>query len=165
MESPTSLCPIPDEQQPLNEYQTLLNSWFYSWAIRPGFSHVKPFVLLWILSWLIVGPVAATSFPISKYPVHFALSGVAGALVLPGLVLVRLYLGWIYVRDRLNREVVSYEESGWYDGQTWAKPPEILQRDRLIVSYEIKPILNRLHKVFAFVGLVLVSEGIAWAVL
>ncbi|MBF2078783.1 MAG: CGLD27 family protein [Synechococcales cyanobacterium T60_A2020_003] len=165
MEYSTSLCPIPDEQQPLNEYQTLLGSWFYSWAVRSVFGYVKPFVILWLLSWLIVGPVAATSFPMSKYPVHFALSGMVGALLIPVLVLIRLYLGWVYVRDRLNREIVSYEESGWYDGQTWAKPPEILQRDRLIVSYEIKPILERLHRTFAVVALVLMVEVIVWALL
>ena len=27
---------------------------------------------------------------------------------------------------------VPYEESGWYDGQIWIKPPEILLQDRLI---------------------------------
>ena len=26
---------------------------------------------------------------------------------------------------------VPYEESGWYDGQVWIKPPEILIQDRL----------------------------------
>ncbi|MEB3174634.1 MAG: CGLD27 family protein, partial [Cyanobacteriota bacterium] len=35
-------------------------------------------------------------------------------------------------------------ESGWYDGQTWPKPPEVLVRDRLIVQYQVSPILRRL---------------------
>lgn len=165
MNYPTSVCPVPNEQQPLNEYQDLVNSWFYGWATWPWLSYLKPFLILWAVSWLVVGPVAATSFPISKYPVQFALSGGAGAFLIPVLILTRLYLGWRYVRDRLYQEIVSYEESGWYDGQTWTKPPEVLQRDRLIVSYEIKPIMERLHQTFAIVALVLVGEIMAWAVL
>ena len=40
---------------------------------------------------------------------------------------------------------VPYEESGWYDGQVWIKPPEILLQDRLIGTYEIYPGLIRLQ--------------------
>jgi len=49
------------------------------------------------------------------------------------LALVRLYLGW-YMCDRLISPTIFYEESGWYDGQTWTKPSEVLQR--LIVTYK-----------------------------
>ena len=40
---------------------------------------------------------------------------------------------------------VPYEESGWYDGQIWIKPPEILLQDRLIGTYELYPGLLRLQ--------------------
>lgn len=33
--------------------------------------------------------------------------------------------GWSYVGDRLLSAVVPYEETGWYDGQMWVKPPEV----------------------------------------
>lgn len=33
--------------------------------------------------------------------------------------------GWSYVGDRLLSAVVAYEETGWYDGQMWVKPPEV----------------------------------------
>lgn len=33
--------------------------------------------------------------------------------------------GWSYVGDRLLSAVVPYEETGWYDGQLWVKPPEV----------------------------------------
>lgn len=41
--------------------------------------------------------------------------------------------GWSYVGDRLLSAVIPYEESGWYDGQMWVKPPEV--RYILIKSY------------------------------
>jgi hypothetical protein len=57
---------------------------------------------------------------------------------------------------------VPYEESGWYDGQIWIKPPEILLQDRLIGTYEIYPGLQRLQKtvVFLFI-LILVAVSLA----
>jgi hypothetical protein len=160
----TSVCPVPAEQQPLNEYQDLRGSWFYGWAARSWLNYLKPFFVLWLLSWAVVGPVAAVSFPLARSPVHFVLSASAGAFLLPTFALTRLYLGWLYVRDRLYKDMVSYEESGWYDGQTWMKPPEVVQRDRLIVSYEIKPILKRLQQTFGVMMLFLLGEMIVWGV-
>ena len=58
---------------------------------------------------------------------------------------LRLYLGWNYIYNRLMEATVPYEESGWYDGQIWIKPPEVLIQDRLIGTYEIYPGLSRLH--------------------
>ena len=40
---------------------------------------------------------------------------------------------------------VPYEESGWYDGQVWIKPPEVLLQDRLIGTYDVYPGLLRLQ--------------------
>ncbi len=117
---------------------------------------------IWGLSWLVAGPVAAASFSPNKYFAHFILCGAAGASVGVVLSLTRLYLGWLYVRDRLYSTTVFYEESGWYDGQTWIKPQEVLTRDRLIVTYDIKPILQRLQFTFAGLAGLLVIGTIVW---
>lgn len=81
------------------------------------------------------------------------------------LAVMRLYLGWSYVRDRLMRPTIFYEESGWYDGQTWTKPPELLTRDRLIVTYQIQPILQRLQRTSGFLALLLLADAIVWSFL
>jgi Conserved in the green lineage and diatoms 27 len=165
MKSSTSVCPVPTEQQPLNEYQELQESWFFRWAMLKGVGYWKPIVILWAVGWVFAAPVATVSFPMAKYPLQFALSAGAGALVLPALALVRLYLGWMYVRDRLSKAEIFYEESGWYDGQVWTKPEEVLQRDRLIVSYEIQSLLKRLYLTFGGLALLLVGGSVLWIVL
>ncbi len=151
-ESSISVCPVPTEQQPLNEYQQLRESWLFGWATKSRWEYSRKLFWVWTWGWVICGPIAAASFTPSKYPLQFAISGAAGALILVVLVLLRIYLGWWYIRDRLAKETVFYEESGWYDGQTWRKPAATIARDRLIVSYEIQPIMARLMVTFAIIA-------------
>jgi hypothetical protein len=106
--------------------------------------------------------VAAASFSPQKQIFNFLLCGSGAASVSIVLVLVRLYLGWFYVRDRLYSPTVFYEESGWYDGHTWTKPQEVISRDRLIVTYEIKPIFQRLQITFAALALTYLIGTIVW---
>lgn len=155
-------CPVPTEQQPLNEYEELKTSWLFRDSTLNWREYITKMVWIWGFSWLLAGPVAAASFAPQKQIAHFILCGAAGASVGVVLALVRLYLGWFYVRDRLHSPTVFYEESGWYDGQTWTKPQEILTRDRLIVTYEIKPILQRLQFTFAGLAGMFLIGTIVW---
>jgi hypothetical protein len=162
MPSSAPVCPVPTEQQPINEYQELNESWFFRWATFDLTRFVKPILILWLLSWVIAGPVAAVSFPMAKHPAQFLLFGSAGAMIIPILALVRLYLGWVYICDRLSQATVFYEESGWYDGQVWTKPEEVLQRDNLIVTYQIKALLQRLKLTFGVIALLFLVGGSVW---
>ena len=162
MESSVSICPVPTEQQPINEYQELQESWFFRWGTLGLRDYIMKLACVWVGSWLIAGPVAAASFAPKRYMIQFLLCGTAGAGVFLALTLLRLYLGWSYVRDRLLQETIFYEESGWYDGQTWTKPPEILTRDRLIVSYQIQPILQRLKRTLFILVLFVFGGGLIW---
>ncbi|MEA5621153.1 CGLD27 family protein [Cronbergia sp. UHCC 0137] len=155
-------CPVPTEQQPLNEYEELKTSWLFRDSTSSWGNYLTKIFWIWSWSWLLAGPVAAASFPPQKQITQFILCGAGGASVGVILALVRLYLGWWYVRDRLHSPTVFYEESGWYDGQTWTKPQEIMARDRLIVTYDIKPIFQRLQITFAGLAGMYVLGTIVW---
>lgn len=71
-------------------------------------------------------------------PAEFCLSAGVGSLVVVAVAVLRIYLGWVYVGDRLLSAAVEYEETGWYDGQLFVKPPEVLARDRLLGAYEAR---------------------------
>jgi hypothetical protein len=162
MESSVSDCPVPAEQQPINEYQELRESWFFSWGTLDLQRYFRKIAWIWLWSWLIAGPVAASSFLPKKYLGQFLLCGAAGASIVVAFTLLRLYLGWSYVCDRLQKETVLYEESGWYDGQTWTKTPEVLTRDRLLVTYQVQPILQRLKRTFALLAILFGIGSIIW---
>ena len=156
-QSSVKFCPVPSEQQPVNEYQELRESWFFSWVTFPKFKYLRKLACVWLGGWLIAAPIAAASFPPQQETCAFVLSSILGAGLFVAAALLRLYLGWSYVGHGLKQEKIVYEESGWYDGQVWEKPPEVLNRDRLIFTYEVKPILQRLQKS----GLILIGSMVS----
>lgn len=163
MNSPPSMCPVPVEQQPIIEYQNLKDSWYFSWSTQDLRTYVAQILRLWGLSWILTGPVAAASFPLEDVPLKFGLAAGAGSTLLLGLILLRLYLGWSYIRDRLSTEKVFYEETGWYDGQFWTKPEAELLKERLISTYQVQPILQRLQRTFGVLAAILLLGVGCWA--
>jgi Conserved in the green lineage and diatoms 27 len=165
MKSPLSLCPVPEEQRPVNEYRLLAESWFFRWGTFSGWDYFKPVVILWLISCLVSAPVSAASLKPNQHPIEFAYFAAFGACIIPALAVVRLYLGWNYVYQRLVDLRVFYEESGWYDGQIWEKNPEMLDQDRLIANYEVRPVLRKIQN--TLLGIVmtcalLLGSGILW---
>ena len=63
---------------------------------------------------------------------------------------------------RLRQATVPYEESGWYDGQLWVKPEEICNRDRLIVDYEVKPVLQRIRYTLGIIVILFILGLLVW---
>jgi hypothetical protein len=154
----SNICPVPLEQQPIYEYEQLKDSWFFSWATLDFFGYGKK--LIWLIFWggFLAAPISWASFPPQKKPLIFVLFIIIGSILLTGLIVIQLYLAWRYIGDRLNQESIFYEESGWYDGQTWSKPQDIIQRDRLIVGQNIQPILSRLKNTLLILILILTLE-------
>jgi hypothetical protein len=157
-------CPVPLEQQPCNEYEELKESGFFSWVQLEIWDYTKRLVFLSFWGWLLIGPIAGASFPPQKKPLYFLLAGTIGVTICVGLVVLRLYLGWFYISDRLKAEKVFYEESGWYDGQVWQKPEAVLTRDRLIVAYQIEPIMKRLQKTAGILISIIGGSSSLWLI-
>ncbi|MEL6578742.1 MAG: CGLD27 family protein [Cyanobacteria bacterium J06621_12] len=162
--STVNFCPVPLEQQPIYEYEQLKESWLFDWGILAvgQYSRKVAWVAFWSLVFVV--PLSMSTFTPAKQPLEFTLSSLIGIAILTALFLSRIYLGWQYVKDRLKSDRIFYEESGWYDGQTWLKPNTMLDRDRLVVSYEIEPILQRLHKTYGLIAGIVASSCLIWFV-
>ena len=152
------VCPVPQEQRPLQEYQQLCKSWFFRWPIHSLGGLVAALGRGWILLLPIAIIVATGSVPLRHNPVQLVIAAAVAALLLPLLLLTRQWLGWSYVQRRLVREKIIYEESGWYDGQEWEKPLDWRQQDLLVAQHQVKPILVRLGQALTLV-LVLLCFG------
>ena len=87
---------------------------------------------------LLSAPIAAASFDPASQPLPFALAAGVGTFGLTTALAGRIAGGWSYVGGRLLSAAIPYEETGWYDGQTFVKPPPVLARDRLLGTYEVR---------------------------
>ena len=79
------------------------------------------------------------------------------SLSIPVLITIRLYLGWNHIFKRLTSEKIEYEESGWYDGKVWIKPLVLKEKESLIASIEVKPILKNLIQIFSVISVLALS--------
>ena len=140
-------CPVPKYQRPLTEYNDLKDSFTFSWTKETLYSFIKTLILFLIVLIFFTSIIVTNAHERERNEVIYVLQIITSALGVFNLWILRLYLAWKYIYDRLMNATVSYEESGWYDGQTWVKTNEVLIQDRLVGTYEVLPIMNRLRTV------------------
>ena len=152
------ICPVPPNQRPLNEFNSIRNSWIISWP----FLERNIFYRKLIFSWLTIIPISLVISYGSDYLKNnifeLILVSLTVSIFLPILLLIRQWLSWMYIYKRLNSENIEYEESGWYDGQTWEKPIDWRSKDLLIAQHQIKPILNHLEVIIILLISVIISS-------
>ena len=153
-----SKCPVPREQQPTNEFIELSKSVIFSWP-KSKKSLILVLLKFWLAAFVLFLVISSGSIYFKTFILKYILLSFFSSLSIPLLISIRLYLGWKHVFKRLNSEKVEYEESGWYDGQVWIKPLVLKEKESLIASIEVKPILKNLIQIFSII-LVLALSGI-----
>ena len=146
-------CPVPKDQQPTNEFIELSKSKIFTWPkSKKSFS----FILLkfWMGTFFIFVVISSGSVYFETSTLRYILLSFFSSLSLPFLFSIRLYLGWNHIFKRLTSEKVEYEESGWYDGQIWIKPIKLKEKESLIASLEVKPILKNLIQILSIIIIV-----------
>ena len=152
-----SNCPVPKEQQPTNEFLELSNSKVFALAkTSKKFSIIL--ISTWLVAFLIFLVISTGSTYFHTYLLKYIFLSFFGSLSVPLLITIRLFLGWTHIYKRLTSEIIEYEESGWYDGQIWNKPIELKEKESLIASIEVKPILKNLSQVTSvIISLILIG--------
>ena len=151
-----SKCPVPLEQQPTNEFIELSKSIIFSWP-KTKKSLIIVLFKFWVGTFILFLVISSGSIYFKTSILKYILISFFSSLSIPFLISLRLYLGWNHVFKRLNSESVEYEESGWYDGQVWLKPLVLKERESLIASNEVKPILKNLIQIFSIISVLALS--------
>jgi hypothetical protein len=148
--TPVQICPVPYNQRPSNEYNDIKNSFKFNWIFQNlrGFftSLMKPIVINYLISYTIIFNLYNPE-PLITVTLKLISELFFWTSLLSILYCLQSYLACIYIYDRLMTSVITYEESGWYDGQTWVKSKEVLLQDRLIGRYELEPNITRIKTV------------------
>jgi hypothetical protein len=150
-----SICPVPQEQRPINEYLLLKESFGFSWTAKDNIEYLTNSIKMYLVT---LGLCFLLFNSNSDSLLNNVSYSILGSTIILFIVYMRIYLGWNYVYTRLMQSTVAYEESGWYDGQIWVKTPEILIKDKLAGQYAVKPIVTTLQKtLFTFLLLIGIS--------
>ena len=151
-----SKCPVPREQQPTNEFIELSKSVIFSWP-KTKKSLIRVLIRFWLGAFVIFIIISTGSIYFKSSTLKYIFLSFFSSLSIPLLISIRLYLGWNHIFKRLTSEKVVYEESGWYDAQVWMKPLVLKEKESLIASIEVKPILKNLIQIFSIISVLELS--------
>ena len=158
-----NVCPVPFDQQPLNEFYSLKNSCFFSFFGFELNKYIYSVLFIFCTSSVVFAPLIVMNINFSWN--IFFLDEFFYTILFLSVILIRLYLGWSYIVYRLFSATIFYEESGWYDGQIWIKTSEMLTKDRLIGTYYVLPLLRRIKFTFVVLGILLLIELCCYSLL
>ena len=133
------LCPIPEDQKPINEYIGLKKNGFFNWA---NFQRRVSFPLFFLVSFLIGSLFFLQSFLFSRLFLQTILFFATTFF----FFFLLLFFRWKQVKKRFLKSRLFYEEASWYDGQLWEKPSSILKNDRFLSTQQIHPFLEKSRK-------------------
>ena len=149
-------CPVPREQQPTNEFIELSKSKIFSWP-KTKKSLILILLRFWVGAFVLFLVISSGSVYFKTSLLRYILLSFFSSLSIPLLISIRLYLGWNHIFNRLISEKVEYEESGWYDGQIWEKPLVLREKEILIASVEVKPILRNIIQILSIISVLALS--------
>lgn len=140
------LCPVPEEQKPINTYIGLKENPLTSWTTLSKKNFEKKLISFSFYFLAIVSLFSVGSLEDSNYFFEWFLKNALITCAFLIFLLIIIFYRWKQVEKDFNQPRIFYEEASWYDGQIWEKPFSILKNDKLISTQKIKPILQRISR-------------------
>jgi hypothetical protein len=157
------LCPVPENQKPINEYiQLQQNSlWFLFSTSELNFQRTFFSVYFSIFFFIFSFYGSSLSFFVFKLKtISFdtilnLLHSINISLFLTNLLTLFFlffhFFRWSQLENRLNQARFFYEEGSWYDGEIWEKPFLLIKNERFLTTQKVQPIIQRIsQKIFSF---------------
>nr|AIM52730.1 hypothetical protein YCF36 [Ochromonas sp. CCMP1393]AIM52809.1 hypothetical protein YCF36 [Ochromonas sp. CCMP1393] len=141
------LCPIPEDQKPINEYIDLKENPLFNWTALENEKYKQKLVGLYSFFWLIISIFEGNLWSKNTLKVFILTLEISSICVLFSLLFI--FIRWRDIKKRFTEARLFYEEASWFDGQIWEKPFFLIKNDKLICSQKIQPILQRLIREIA----------------
>ena len=136
------LCPIPDDQKPINEYINLKENDFTNLMLLSKKNYFSKIFINFLIGFVLATPLTFLFNVNSQLFLYNSFYSTSFLILNFFINLSR----WSQLLKRFRSSRLFYEEGSWYDGQYWEKPLEIIKNDKLLTSQKIKPILKRIIK-------------------
>ena len=136
------LCPIPDDQKPINEYINLKENDFTNLMLLSKKNYFSKIFVNFLIGFVLATPLTFLFNVNSQLFLYNSFYSTSFLILNFFINLSR----WSQLLKRFRSSRLFYEEGSWYDGQYWEKPLELIKNDKLLTSQKIKPILKRIIK-------------------
>ena len=140
------LCPVPEDQKPINVYIGLKENPLTNWTTLSRKNYEKKLISIGISFFLLVAILRIGSLEEIDYLIEWFLTNCMISCGFISFLLLVIFYRWKQVEKEFNQPRIFYEEASWYDGQIWEKPFLILKNDKLISTQKIQPILQRIAR-------------------
>ena len=140
------LCPVPEEQKPINIYIGLKENPLTNWTTLSRKNYEKKLFSITSSFFLLISIFRIGMLEESHYFIEWLLTNCIISSGFLTFLLFVIFYRWKQVEKEFNQPRIFYEEASWYDGQIWEKPFLILKNDKLISTQKIKPILERISR-------------------
>lgn len=138
------LCPVPEEQKPIQEYLQLKENDFTNWVTFGKEQYFQKLASFTLNLFLFFSLLQFPNYQEFEYLFQTVLETLLWAWVGLFFILLINFARWKQVEIRFSKSRLFYEEASWYDGQIWEKPFTILKNDQLLSTQKIQPLLQRL---------------------
>ena len=136
------LCPIPDDQKPINEYINLKENDFTNLMLLSKKNYFSKIFINFLIGFVLATPLTFLFNVNSQLFLYNSFYSTSFLILNFFINLSR----WSQLLKRFRSSRLFYEEGSWYDGQNWEKPLELIKNDKLLTSQKIKPTLKRIIK-------------------
>ena len=140
------LCPVPEEQKPINLYIGLKENPLTNWTTLSKKNYQQRLFSFFLFFFGFLSLVRFSSLPAWNYLLEWLFVNVIFSFTILLILLGIIFFRWKQVEKDFNAPQIIYEEASWYDGQIWEKPFSIVKNDKLICTQKIKPILQRITR-------------------
>ena len=140
------LCPVPEEQKPINTYIGLKENPLTNWTTLSRKNYEKKLISITSSFFLMISIFRIGALEESNYLIEWVLTNCLLTSSFLIFLLFVIFYRWKQVEKEFNQPRIFYEEASWYDGQIWEKPFLILKNDKLISTQKIQPILERIKR-------------------
>ena len=122
------LCPIPDDQKPINEYINLKENDFTNLMLLSKKNYFSKIFINFLIGFVLATPLTFLFNVNSQLFLYNSFYSTSFLILNFFINLSR----WSQLLKRFRSSRLFYEEGSWYDGQYWEKPLELIKNDNVI---------------------------------
>lgn len=154
------LCPIPEDQKPINEYISLKENNLTNWITLVRRKYLGTIFQLFLTLFLICLTFTFEGIESTNQLFCNPSKTSLFSLTILNLIVIYILSNWKQVDKRFNTSRLIYEEGSWYTSEIWEKPISLIKNDKLISTQILQPILLRNLQFVLFLVVGILTLGI-----